>query len=112
MQSYVNHLKNKLINTPESSVARSASDANVSPVATADANVSCQWTDILPSPEFSRKSRRRRRVQENIDLTTLGCSRSDSKVSLDHVTKKSVTFSHDEVPLDLLSSRSEVPLDR
>ena len=111
--------------------AKSTADANGSPVATAansgaDGSVSggtmqllarhglfpiaMQLTDILPSPEWSRKSRRHRRVHAGIDLTTLGCSRRDYTVCLDHVTKKSSVdnFSVDDVPLDLCSSRSVI----
>ena len=74
---------------------------------------------------WSRRSRRRQRV-DDIDLTTLGRSRSDYKasldqcitekcdstVALDQVTEKSMTLCRDEVPLDLLCPRSKAALGR
>ena len=67
-------------------------------------------TDILPSPAWSRNSRRQRAPILNTFMSL------DSTVPLDHVTEKSSVdiLSTDEVPLDLCSSRSDytVTLDQ
>ena len=79
-------------------------------------------SSALPSPAWSRRSRRRRAPIVNAHIppydSSVSCdhvTRSYSMVSLDHVTRKSSVdhVSADEVPLDLCSSRSviTVPLD-
>lgn len=73
-------------------------------------------TDILPSPAWSRDSRRQRAPILNTCMShdsTVSLDhviRSDSTVSLDHVTEKSSVDipCTDEVPLDPLSSRSVI----
>ena len=82
-----------------------------------------QFTDILPSPAWSRGSRRRRVSIPNTfiaphDYTVSldHVTRSDSTVSLDHVIRSVYTVSLDHVtkessvPLDLCSPRSVIPV--